>query len=239
MKTLIPKNDYWLLKYHLALIQWSTGNISTAKQLLEACGNIPDYAPFYAARANFNMTNDSNRALADLQRAANLDKQQWRYGKNLVNYYLSQKQYQQALTVAKEYQIRFPGNYILGMLYVKTLMSNNQYSEANNLLQTIQILPNEGATDGRQLYKETQLMLALDEMKKKNYKQALQYIAAARLWPENLGVGKPYDDDIDERVEDWLAYENYARLGNDQAAKQMLDHILAFKPYRDENGSVY
>src|SRR5204862_8036375 len=64
-------------------------------------------------------------------------------------------------------------------------------------------------------------------------------IAAARLWPENLGVGKPYDEDIDERVEDWLAYENDARLGNDQAAKQMLDHILAFKPYRDENGSVY
>jgi predicted Zn-dependent protease len=152
---------------------------------------------------------------------------------------LSQKQYEQALTVAKEYQNRFPTNYIIGMLYAKTLMANKKYNEANKLLKSIQILPNEGATDGRQLYKETELMLALDEMKKKNYKNALEYIASARLWPENLGVGKPYDEDIDERVADWLAYENYIRLSNDQGAKQMLDHILAFKPNQDENGHVY
>src|SRR4030095_3295040 len=104
LKRLIQKNDYWVLKYHLALIQWSNGNISSAKQLLEACGNMPGYAPFYAARAKFNMKNDSSRLLADLQQAAKLDKQQWRYGKGLINYYLSQKQYEQALTVAREYQ---------------------------------------------------------------------------------------------------------------------------------------
>jgi predicted Zn-dependent protease len=197
---------------------------------------MPDYAPFYAARAKFNMKNDIRQVLSDLEQAAKLDKQQWRYGKNLVSYYLSQKQYEQALMMAKEYQNRFPANYIIGMLYARTLMSNKRYNEANKLLKSIQILPNEGATDGRQLYKEAQLMLALDEMKKKNYKNALQYIASARLWPENLGVGKPYDEDIDERVEDWLAYENYIRLSNDQGAKQMLDRILAFKPYQDENG---
>jgi tetratricopeptide (TPR) repeat protein len=239
LKTLIQKNDHWLLKYHLALIQWSNDNISSAKQLFEACGNMPGFAPFYAARARFNLKNDSSQVLGDLQQAAKLDKQQWRYGKSLVNYYLSQKQYPQALTVAADYRNRFPANYIIGMLYAKTLMSNKQYNEANKLLQAIQILPNEGATDGRQLYRETQLMLALDEMIKKNYNKALQFIAAARLWPENLGVGKPYAEDIDERVEDWLAYENYTRLGNDQAAEQMLDHILAFKPDQDENGYVY
>lgn len=239
LKTLIQKNDYWLMKYHLALIQWSNGNLSSAMQLFDACSNIPNYAPFYAARAKFNMMNDSNRVLSDLQQAANLDKQQWRYGKNLVNYYLTQKQYEIALTVARDYQNRFPANYIIGMLYVKALMSNKHYNEANKLLQTMQILPNEGATDGRQLYKEAELMLAVEEMKKKSYQNALQYIAASRQWPENLGVGKPYAEDIDERVEDWLAYENYTRLGNDQSAKQMLDHILAFKPYQDENGSIY
>jgi hypothetical protein len=239
LKTLIQKNDYWLLKYHLALIQWSFGNMAMAKQLFEACGNMPHYAPFYAARAKFNMKNDSSHILADLQQAANLDKHQWRYGKNLVNYYLLQKQYEQALKVATEYHNQFSANYLIGMLYAKTLIANKQYNEANKLLKAIQILPNEGATDGRQLYRETQLMLALDEMKKKNYKQSLQYIDGARLWPENLGVGKPYDEDVDERVEDWLAYENYARLGNDQGANQMLDHILAFKRDRDENGTIY
>ena len=238
LKTLIQKNDYWLLKYHLALIQWSYDNISLAKQLFEACGNMPDYAPFYAARAKFNMKNDSGKVLSDLQRAANLDKGQWRYGNGLVNYYLSQKQYEQALKVAKEYQNQFPANYIIGMLYAKTLVLSKQYNTANTVLKTIQLLPSEGATEGRQLYRENQLMLALDEMEKKNYKNALQYIAASKQWPENLGVGKPYPEDIDERVEDWLAYENYVRLGDKEAARQMLDVILAFKPYKDESGNI-
>jgi hypothetical protein len=35
LKTLIQKNDHWLLKYHLALIQWSYDNIPQAKQLFE------------------------------------------------------------------------------------------------------------------------------------------------------------------------------------------------------------
>ena len=227
-----------MLKYHLALIQWSYDNISLAKQLFEVCGNMPDYAPFYAARAKFNMKNDSGKVLSDLQRAANLDKGQWRYGNGLVNYYLSQKQYEQALKVAKEYQNQFPANYIIGMLYAKTLVLSKQYNTANTVLKTIQLLPSEGATEGRQLYRENQLMLALDEMEKKNYKNALQYIAASKQWPENLGVGKPYPEDIDERVEDWLAYENYVRLGDKEAARQMLDVILAFKPYKDESGNI-
>jgi predicted Zn-dependent protease len=239
LKRLIQQNDYWLLKYHLALIQWSYDNIALAKQLFEACGNMPDYAPFYAARAKFNMKSDSSQVLSDLQQAAKLDKHQWRYGNSLVNYYLSQKQYEQALMEAKEYQNQFPANYIIGMLYAKTLVLNKQYNTANTVLKTIQILPNEGATDGRQLYKENQLMLALDEMEKKNYQKALQYIAASKQWPENLGVGKPYTEDIDERVEDWLAYENYMRLGNEQAARQMLEEILAFEPYKNENGNVF
>src|SRR5205085_9296246 len=59
----------------------------------------------------------------------------------------------------------------------------------------------------------------------------------ARQWPENLGVGKPYDSDIDERLEDWLAYENYAKLNNEQAAQQMLTKILSFNLVNN-NGNI-
>jgi len=239
LKTLIQKNDHWLLKYHLALIQWSYDNIPQAKQLFEACGNAANYAAFYAARARFNLKNDSSEVLSDLQQAAKLDKQQWRYGSSLVNYYLSRKEYEQALKVAKEYKNQFPANYIMGMLYAKTLVLNKQYNTANVLLKAIQILPNEGATEGRQLYRENQLMLALDEMEKKNYKKALQYIVDSRQWPDNLGVGKPYSEDIDERVENWLAYESYKSLGNEQAARAMLDKILAFDASNNEDGKVF
>jgi predicted Zn-dependent protease len=176
------------------------------------------------------MKNDSSAVLNDLQQARKMDKNQWRYGRNLINYYLSNKQYNLALQTAKEYQNQFKGNFVLDMLYAKTLLANKNYKEVDNLLKTIQILPNEGATGGRQLYKETELMLAIEEMKNNNYDKALQYITSSRLWPENLGVGKPYEEDIDERLEDWLAYESYTKQGNAVAAKKMLDKILSKSP---------
>ncbi len=199
-------------------------------------GNTPGYAPFYAARAEL-FKDESAQSLADLQKAAQLDKSQWRYGQGLINYYLKNNEMAKALSIANQYYKMFPGNYIIGMLDVKVLMENGQYDKANTLLKAIHILPNEGATGGRQLYRETQLMLALDQMQKKKYKNALQYIQAARLWPENLGVGKPYEEDIDERLEDWLAYQNYVRLKNKGAAMQMLDHIISF--YKEANGAYY
>jgi tetratricopeptide (TPR) repeat protein len=81
-------------------------------------------------------------------------------------------------------------------------------------------------------------MLALEEMKKKNYKKALTYISAARLWPESLGVGKPYDSDIDERLEDWLSYENYMKLGNKVAAEKMLNKIVSFTTRINQGGNL-
>jgi hypothetical protein len=64
-------------------------------------------------------------------------------------------------------------------------------------------LPNEGATEGRQLYRESLLMMAFDDMEKGKYQAALSDIEKARQWPENLGVGKPYESDIDERFENF------------------------------------
>ncbi|MEP7228743.1 MAG: DUF5107 domain-containing protein [Ginsengibacter sp.] len=236
LKQLLKQNDNWILKYHLALIEWNDNNLQGAKELFIKLGDMPDYAPFYAARAEL-FKDDNERSLADLKKAAQLDKSQWRYGQGLVNYYLKNKEIATALSVANRYYKMFPGNYIIGMLDVKVLMDNGQYDKANTLLKAIHILPNEGATGGRQLYRETQLMLALDQMQKKKYKNALQYINAARLWPENLGVGKPYEEDIDERLEDWLAYQNYVQLKNNGAATQMLDHIISF--YKETNGAYY
>jgi hypothetical protein len=121
------------------------------------------------------------------------------------------------------------------MLYARTLIMNKNYSKAEDILKRIYILPNEGATDGRELYKEAKMMLALEQMKKGKYPNALKFIAEARAWPDNLGVGKPYESDIDERLEDWLAYESYVKSGNKSAAKSLLEKILRF----DTNKSAY
>jgi tetratricopeptide (TPR) repeat protein len=229
LQKLIPANDGWLLKYHLALIEWNRNNIAHAKQLFMQCGNQPNDADFYAARAAL-MKDDVLSAVTDLKKAITINPQQWRYYKLLAQHFITQKQYEKALAVAEPFYKTHPGSYIMGMLYAKTLLLNKKYAAADALLTKLQILPFEGATEGRQLYHEAKLMQAVMEIKNKQYKKALQFIAAAKLWPQNLGVGKPYQEDIDERLEDWLDYTCFTSLGNNAAASQSLQKITAFFP---------
>lgn len=239
LQQLILHNDNWVLKYHLALIEWNNNNETAAKKLFDEIGTQPQHAPFYAARAALYKKINTEKELEDLQHAIALDPAQWRYAKSLIIFYLSQNKIVNAVNLAATYHSKLPGNYLIGMLYAKTLLLNNQYKDAVIQLQKINILPNEGAIEGRQLYKQALLMLALEEMKKGKYKEALNNISLARLWPENLGGGKPYSEDIDERLQDWLAYQNYVHLKNESAAQQMLDQIISFDKRAGEVASNF
>ena len=232
LEKLIQTNDQYQLKYHLALIEWNRNNLSKAKELFLACGTKPVDPAFYAAKADL-MKDDSQLAIASLQQAIKLDNQGWRYYKLLAEHYIIEKQYDKALAVVEPFYKKHTHNYILGMLYAKTLLLNKKYAAADKFLTQLQILPFEGATAGRQLYHEAKLMQAISEMNNKNYKKALLFIADAKLFPENLGVGKPYDENIDERLENWLDYECYTSLGDTQKAKKSLEKIIAFTPKVD------
>ncbi|PWA11628.1 DUF5107 domain-containing protein [Flavobacterium laiguense] len=232
LEKLISTNDQWLLKYHLALIEWNRNNLAKAKELFQQCGTKPADPAFYAARAAL-MKDNPELALIDLQQAIKLDKQGWRYSKLLAEHFIVQKQYDKALAVVEPFYKGHKDNYIMGMLYAKTLLLTKKYADADTFLTQLQILPFEGATAGRQLYHEAKLMQAVTEMKNKQYKKALQFIAEAKLWPTNLGVGKPYEEDIDERLENWLDYQCYTSLGNNENAKQSLQKIITFNPKID------
>lgn len=71
-------------------------------------------------------------------------------------------------------------------------------------------------------------MLALQNLKSGNCKKALQYIDDAKQWPERLGSGKPYEADIDDRLEDWLSYDCLVKSRNSKAAAQKLNDIIGF-----------
>lgn len=232
LQSLIENNNQWLLKYHLALIEWNRNNIARAKELFIGCGNLPADPNFYAARAAL-LNDNSTSVVSDLQQAIKLDTEQWRYSKLLAEHFIIQKEYDKALDIAESFYTTHPDNYIIGMLYAKTLLLNKKYTVADAFLSKLNILPFEGATIGRQLYHEAKLMQAIAEIKKKQYKKALQFIDGAKLWPTNLGVGKPYQNNIDERLEDWLSYTCYSNLNKVAAADQSLKKILAFTPKVD------
>ena len=233
LEHLLKTQSDWLLKYQLALIYKDRNREAECRQLLLSCGNEPSYAPFYATRSAIFKDSDTTQCLSDLQKALSLDKAQWRYYKMLGEYYNEHQQHEKALAVVVPFYKAHPEQYIMGMLYAKTLMLNKKYSDADAVLGKLNIIPFEGATEGKALYREAKLMLALQEMKKNNYRKALTFIGQSRLWPQNLGVGKPYDDEIDSRLEDWMEYLCNTKLKK-AGSEALLNHILKFTP-RIEN----
>lgn len=231
------QSNHWKPKYYLALLFKDRNKVAEAKQIFTSLKWDPDYAPFYATRSTLFM-NDINTPsilisnIADLKKAISLDPNEWRYIKALTEIYNQRYEYAKALDMITPFYKTHKDNYIMGMLYAKTLIYHQQYTTADHLLATLNIIPFEGATSGHELYREAKLMQAIVQMQQKNYNAALIYINEAKLWPENLGAGKPYDEDIDIRTENWLAYLCNKNLNNTKAANEMLLAIIQFMPIR-------
>ena len=221
-----------MLKYSLALIYKDRNRIEESVSLLMSCGDKPDFAPFYVSRAEIHTGKDDSQSEADLKKALSIDKG-WRYQLRLANFYMSQRQYDKSLAIAEPFYRQHPDNFVIGSLYAKTLLLNKRFREADALLTKINIIPTEGATEGHELYREAKLMQAAQMMKKNNYKASLKLISEARQWPENLGVGKPYDEEIDYRLEDWMTYICYHKMMKNSEAEGLLKNIVKFEPKID------
>ncbi len=237
IEQLLAKQNDWLLKYHLALIYHDRNRIRECKQLLLSCGNEPQFAPFYAVRAAIENDDNKTGAEADLQKALSLSKD-WRYYKLLAEHYVATVQYDKALGVIEPYAKRHPENYIIGLLYSKLLLYNNQLAAADKFITHLNILPFEGATESHDLYHEIKLKEAIDALQKHDYKKSLIFIEEAELYPQNLGVGKPYEQDIDPRLESWLAYMNYKSLNNQTAVDKELNQIIHFNASSNNERNV-
>jgi hypothetical protein len=162
----------------------------------------------------------------DLQLAAQLDPAQWRYGVMLARDYLKHADPAAALAVAADYARRFPANDTLALLHAKALLLTGHNHAAADLLSSLHVLPAEGTTEARALFHEAFLLLAVERLRARAFDDALRLVGTAREWPENLGAGKPYPADMDERLEDWLTAQcQFARKAPD-AARQALERIL-------------
>ena len=214
----------WRPKYYLALVYLGLGNVKAGERLLEACGDQPDFPPFYAARAQVRQASLPARSLDDLRKALAMDPAQWRFGRLLAERLVSDGAYREALDVARQAYGRAPSNYILGMLVARALLLNGRAQESATLLDQLKVLPYEGANEGQRLHREAHLMVAVDALGRGDRKAALEQVAVARSWPEHLGAGKPYAEDVDERLEDWLEWR--ARTGAPAAQARGAQEIL-------------
>lgn len=220
----IKQTDNWKPKYWLALICQNRNRIAESAALFREAGE-PDYAPFYAARA-LSKTGGEKEQEADLIKACILNKNEWRYPKFLAEFYIKQQQYEKAAEATERFYAAHHSNYIIGMVYAKALLLNKQFRKCDQVLSSLRCIPFEGANESRELYREAKLMQACESLNDKNYKNALKLIAASRIWPERLGAGKPYEADIDERLEDWMNYYCHEKMGKRESAQASLKQLL-------------
>ena len=222
----MENSNSWKPKYYLALIHWNNENREAAKNLFTQCGDEPDFYPFYLARVKLYESADAVATEKDLLKAAALAPQAWRAALSLSKFYESRKEYAKSKQVAAAAFAKLPQNYYLGLNLARQLSLNNEHEACVNLLAKLQVLPNEGATAGYNLWRESNLMVAMDAYAAKKYSKATKFIAQSRSWPENLGVGKPYD--VDERLPDFLESLCMNGMKNKKKSAELESRIMAF-----------
>jgi len=222
LKWAIGQSDNWKWKYYLGLNLWGKNRKSEAQYLLKIIDNQADEAVFYLSRATLS----PNTKARDLKKALALDTDNWRSHQALIQHFQSENKHDLSLKVSQKAVQQFPDNYALALLHSKSLIHQEQYQAAIQQLQKTQVLPFEGAYEGRHLYEWAHYGYALKLMQKQQYAQAEKVLLAAKEWPENLGVGKPYDSD--ERMADYLLYQLYTKQKQTEKAIFFKDKVVEY-----------
>ena len=214
----------WRTRYLRAMLSDFLGNKQQAKELLAA--DDSDYAPYYAYRGLLAGCIDS------MQKAYEMDPQQWRYCQHLALMYYRAGDYAKSAELSGKFYAKDKDNFHIGDTYVKSLIALKQYKKADQVMSKIRILPFEGQSGSHVMYRDIKLHLAAEAIDRGQYKTAAQRVAESRQWPKSLGVGKPYDDLIDNTLEDWLDAVICQRLGQTQKAAEYMQKVAK----RDPNG---
>lgn len=214
----------WKIDYYKGLIYWTNQQKDKALEAMNRC-TPTDYAELYLSRAQLK---SGQARLDDLLKAEQVETS-WRVGFALLNYYTSVSDWQKVTEVGKKYTKLYPKNYYIGLKYANGLCETGQYAACVSLLKKMEVLPNEGSYAGRAVYRAANLYQAMDLIGKRKYASALKSIEASKEWPENLGVGKPYDDQIDSRLEDYLEAKVYDGQGQKEKAKACFNRVAAVK----------
>jgi tetratricopeptide (TPR) repeat protein len=224
----MQQNDSWKTRYYLALIYWNLNRYEKVTELFEQCGDSPDWASFYMARALLYQTIDNKGSipLDDLKKAVSLNPAEWRTWHYLNSYYQSAGSFNEQLVNAHSAYTRFPANPVLGIEYTKALILSERFKECLKVLETINILPQEGAHEGHDIFELANLSMVILLIEQKKYNAALNYIENSKKWPENLGAGRPYEPD--ERLQDLLLAYCYKKTGDSGMVNKYNQQIIEY-----------
>lgn len=233
----VQNNSHWSFKYYRGLIFWNVNRNQDAYDVFKSCGSQSDYAPFYTTRASLAEILNKSAVEHDLIKAKELAPSDWRTWSKLIDYYNNNELYSKAIVLSDEAYNRFKNNFIIGLLHAKTCLYADHLEDCLTVLSGLQILPFEGSTQGKQIYEQAWLLSALKEFNNKNELKALAAIDSSRLWPEKLGVGRPYNPD--ERLQDGILAGYYQKINKPDLANQYYDKILSAENNMSSGNPLY
>lgn len=223
----------WKLAYLLAQNYIAVGDREKGIELLKGLGLAPNLESFYRFRAKLRSKDSYSDRLSDFKKALELAPGDWKTWEDAIQFALSQEDYKTALNLSDKAFKKFKANYSVGLAHAKALVHNGKYSETLKVLSNLQILPYEHASESKSIYNEAHYALILENLKSGKHEAALKLLNSARLWPENLGIGKPFE--TDERLEDFALAHIYDKKGEPENRQSALHNVLE---YQDSNGAV-
>ncbi len=217
--------SHWKLDYYLALNLMAFNEPEEAAKLLNGIGETADEATFFLNRALLLDQSEEASPLADLKKAWEMDPSEWRHWQQLARFQAENGNKQEAHLLLKEATRKFSGSYVLEMDYIRILNSLGQYKKAMGLLDKIQVLPYEGAGEGRALFETVYLNATMEDMQAKRWKAAHSKLEKSLEWPENLGVGKPFT--TNETMQDYLLGLVAKAQNQDELFRSHLQQVVA------------
>lgn len=226
----VSQNNHWKLRYYLAQNYFAVGLKDKGIIILKELGDIPDSDIFYRFRAkmlNDNGEDSSNlQAQEDMKKALLLNTSDWKVWEESILLSLKNKDYENAYRLSKKAYKKYGNNYNIGLAHAKSSLNTGRFSETQNVLKKIDILPFELATESRLIYERAHTGNALELLNNKKFQKAIAILEQGKKWPENIGVGKPYTPD--ERQMDYLMAMAFEELGQSDKSKALLKRITAY-----------
>ena len=221
--------DHWKTQYYTALIYAQLGRNEKAKKLLADVEEQADFAAFYLFRHKFMANEDPG----DIDKALDLAPADWRV--RLAAAKSADVKKAAEKHVNKAYTLN-PGNPELILARAKIYFERKNYKGGFEFLKKQQLIPYEGANEGREIYYENSLLAALEAVKKKKWREALHYAQMSKLWPENLGAGRPYF--VDERISDFLLAYVHEKMGQAAQSKEHYKKVVNFSHQKEDNEAL-
>jgi tetratricopeptide (TPR) repeat protein len=222
----------WKWRYYEALIHWQNSLNDKAGALFMACGEEPDFVPFYIAKARF--FTDTAIIKASLEKAYEMNPEFRRTGIDLAKFYAGSGDPLKALLIAGKNYKTHPESFAAGLQYAQMQVLNQKYTEALMTLKGLEMLPAEGDVNAHTLFRQTNTLLALDLIRERKWRKAVQYLNEAEKWPENLFSGEPYMPD--NRVTRFITAYCLEKLNRRKEAETAINYI---KDYRNPDGRTY